>query len=272
MPETTLEAYSPREHFSLNKIGKVAETYTLDAGDFDPEGAYRHTYDMCTILNDNAFSSEGTITIERIPGDNGEFTLEILCDRRTIHNPHSFIMDAELECRNDTLSTPTQWQFHSKIALSPEDEPYLLSGQHKTVSVRNGEVVIESHNGQVKRTPIPGEHTCKWCLLDAVQRMPGADLTAQSFALIDEFDEVHLDQEISFGEAARIEMTDGPQDFTLYKHLGKGVIPTVFWVDSAGRLLFLTTGNEAYVLREADGVSADYNGRDELTFPQGNRL
>ena len=170
MPETTLEAHSPREHFSLNKIGKVLETYVLDAGEFDPAGAYRHTYDICTILQDNAFASEGQITLERVPGENGTFTLKILCDRRTIHNPHSFIMEAELACINDQLSTPVSWEFSSKIALSPEDAPYLMSGQAKSGKVTAGEVIIEAHNGQIKRTAIPGDHTCKWCLLDAVQR------------------------------------------------------------------------------------------------------
>lgn len=272
MPDSTLEAHSPREHFSLNKIGRVVETYTLEAPDFDPRGAYVHTYDICTILNDNMFAPEGEITIERIPREDGHFTLKMLCDRRTIHNPHSYIVEATLDCLDDSLSTPVKWECKSKIALSPEEEPYLSSEQHKSGTFRDGEVIITSSGDQVKRTAIPGDYTGKWCLLDAVQRMPGADLSPLHFALIDEFDEVHQDQTLSFGEAARIEMTGGPRDFHVYKHLGKGVIPTVFWVAQSGRLHFLTTGSEAYILREADGATAEYDGKEVQQFPQGKRL
>jgi hypothetical protein len=63
-------------------------------------------------------------------------------------------------------------------------------------------------------------------------------------------------------------MGAGPRTLHAWRLTGKGIIPTVYWVDASGRLLFVLSGSEVYVLKEADGAAASFDTALQLAYPQ----
>ena len=91
--------------------------------------------------------------------------------------------------------------------------------------------------------------------------MTGASTKAYAFSLVDEFDEVRHRQTLACRASEMVPLKGEPRQLTAYEHLGEGVIPTVYWVDEAGRALFVVTGVEVFALTRANGVAVDFDDR-----------
>jgi hypothetical protein len=270
MDSSTVDVTGAREHFALNKIAGLVESYQAPASEFDPNGNWSSTYTINTLLQEGAFGSEGELTVERVLADDGGFQLRIDC-HRSGRSGFAYRVHVDAECSDDALSTPRSWNAVSKIAKSVGDPPYMGSGLVKKGTVEDGALRLVT-GSDARVIPLPGHHTLKWCLVDATQRLPGAATEDIEFSLVDEFDQVRSGQCLSYMESAAIEMNGTVGRLTAYQHLGAGVIPTVYWVDEDGRLLFIMTGQEVYVLKTSNGATAQFSPRNTMQMPLiGNR-
>jgi hypothetical protein len=138
------------------------------------------------------------------------------------------------------------------MAREPGDPPYLRSGIRKRGKRRGRTVEVSTDGRDVEVFEVGEACTAKWCLMDAVTRLPQEQITPLEFTLVDEVDRPLPGQRLRFRRQARVETGEGELLLTAYEHTGRGVIPTVFWVDTNGLLLFVMTGIEIHVL-SADG-------------------
>lgn len=126
--------------------------------------------------------------------------------------------------------------------------------------------------------PEPARCSINWSLFEAVQRLPRKAGESLSFTLLDDFDQARPNQTLSFWKTAQTrvggrrvqrsrvrQLEKGrvhnpywaiedqiPVRLHGFSHTGDGVVPWVYWVDDAGRLLCAVSGIEAY-LYEGEG-------------------
>jgi hypothetical protein len=167
-----------------------------------------------------------------------------------------------LYCRADTLASPVSWQFATKMARHAAEKPYLRSGWQRSANVTNG-VLAVSNKSHTRKTMIHGLYSNEWTLLEAVQRLPGESMKPIDYTLIDEYDTVEPGHNLAFYTRAHVKFRNGPMVLTAYRDLGRAVIPTVYWVDPHGRLIFVCTGLVAYALAATNG----HHGECPLQYP-----
>ncbi len=246
----------PRDHISLHRVAYILPHYDPPSGEFIPTGNWFSEYAYYS-LGYWHFRKQGSLRIERKLRDDGGAGLSFDCMRvgRTGYNHYT---QAKVLVGNDSLSVPIAWTVQTKLAASRDDAPYLHSGLSKSARYQDGALTIACNDdSETKR--IPGAYTCKWCLIDVIQRLPRTSTTEWKFSLVDEFDEVRHHQSIAYRTSVFVPLKSGPRKLTAFEHLGEGVIPTVYWVDEIGRVIFVVSGVEVFVLIQANGITADYD-------------
>jgi hypothetical protein len=243
-----MNASKPQDDFSLKKIETILADYSPTISDFHPSGFWKNEYDWYGIPAGKPWLF-GSMCLRRESGSGDISSLTVDC-RRLGKSGFHFFVHAEFVCLNDALSTPSSWVSTSKMAREAGDEPYLNSGLSKE-GVVEGNTLRITAGDHLTEAEIPGAYTSKWCLMDAIQRLAGSETDPIAFSLIDEVDQVRHNQTVAFRKQASVLIGDQNCELDSYSHTGEGVIPTVFWVDKSGRLLFVISGIEILVLKKS---------------------
>jgi hypothetical protein len=242
-------------YFGLRKIAPLVESYMFPDGAFDPSGGWDHTYRILTLAY-SRMQSCGTLNIVREPRGGGEVFLDIRIERPALSGFTHFTR-AEMVCRADAMATPLRWSTTTKIARSWQEDGYLNSEMTKTAQAEEDSIVFTCGSA-IERVVVPGATTCRYNLIEAVQRaVPGAFAPVR-FCCMDEFDEPTPGHCVEFREAVPLAIGNGARKLNLFFHTGSGLIPSEYWVDGSGRLLFLISGIEVLVLEKADGQSISF--------------
>ena len=243
-----------KQDFSLRKVAGLLRHYEPPpiAG-FEPSGNWRQQYAMF-LLDPGICIKSGDFLLERSSKSSQSFAMRVQLRSAGISG-FSLFQHALLQCRTDTLATPVSWEFATKMSRRPGDKPYLLSGRHRSASVSNGSLVIRD-NLRTSRIAINSPYSNEWTLLEAVQRLPGESMKTIHYTLIDEYDTPQPDHSLAFRTQAQVAAANGPLRLVGYYDIGRAVIPTVYWVDQHGRLIFVCTGLVAYVLTATNGRMA----------------
>jgi len=259
----------PSELFTLNVLSRHLGGYQVPTGAFDPGGPWTQTYGIYTLAARGG--RLGRVRLTREPTPPAAFTLGLEYEKNKPRRYEQRI-SAQVQCQADALSTPTAWRF-TAVSLDPQGKPALNTRIEKSAEAKAGEVVFTCH-GRATRAPLAGPHTLRWALSDAVQRLPRDPSLLLPFTLIDHFDQVKPDQQLRYRGAQRVYLgaqqvrrdevvqldkgrvsrptlvQEGGQPVRLHRftHVGRGVVPWVYWVTDAGRVLFAVAGLEGYVL------------------------
>ena len=241
----------------LRKIRRLVESYQRPSGGFDPAGTWTHQYDIYMIAY-AGFFPQGTIRISRKPVGKGA-RLDILTVRPTTEPELNHYTQAALECDDNPLSSPRQWSVATKIAASETAEPFFNSGMTKEMEFRNGQVSISAGGKRGDgAVPLKEPYGCKYCMLDAVQRLPAeVGFAIPQFGSFDEYDQPRPGYQLAFRQTAPVQLKGETADLALFTMTGPGQIPASYWRDETGRLLFFVSGLEVYVLSEENGAAID---------------
>jgi len=233
-------------------IARVLRELNMPQDAFNPVGEWSHTY-----IDGSSFFAlgrvQGTLKIKR--DMNG--ALHIVNSRPTVDRGYRFFTIARLESLSDELSTPRSWEVHSKIAADIDAPAYLNTGLHKRFKVENGLLSIAS--GAHRQTlTLKGRYTCKHALLDAVQRLPGADVPALKFTMLDEYDQPCPDQRLRLRCKTKATFKNGTGEVYVFDQIGFATVPATFCVDSSGRLLAYVAGMQSLILYSENGIKTGY--------------
>jgi hypothetical protein len=265
MSTTVIQA---RDLFPLGVLERELEGFRPPTAPFDPQGAWKNSYRILTLAAIpkvlHSFQV-GTLTIERTPAPAGGARLAIHSER--VHLPftkmdqpfakvapeeYRQVITAEFECAGNELASPRSWRLNVEV-LSPAGRPIKELGLEMSGAVREGAVEIIT-GSRLHHASAEGPATHAWALFDAVQRQPRAAGQAPlSFTLWDHLGQLKPGHTLAYRASSEVELgaQGAGQNATrlhAWHELGEGVVPTVYFTDEQGRLLFVMAGIEGYVL------------------------
>lgn len=123
----------------------------------------------------------------------------------------------------------------------------------KSGALRDGKWVVGR-----RAQPLGGAHALNWGLFDAVQRLPRALPEPLCFDLIKDFDELKPAQTLGWRESLSVAQGGAVLELEAWQLTGEGTLPTIYYRDTQGRLLFVISGLEGYILdsfRPAQGAA-----------------
>ena len=261
--------------FPINMLVPHLSGYLPPPGSFDPKAGWEHSYSVHTLASVRGTGGPaGSLHIRRENPSAGDFMLHVKYEKPVPSMPPGCLnrVSAEMRCRSDALSTPTEWSFGFE-AVTPEGKPVEYTRLRKSAVAKGGE--IEMTDGRYpRRIAAPTAYTVRWALWDAVQRLPRAAFAPLRFALFDHGDELKPNQALSFRGTVEVILGERPvqqqrkenlEKGTItktswgreggrkvrlhgYDLVGDGILPWVYWVDDQGRLIFAIGGIEGYIL------------------------
>jgi len=226
-------------------INQAFSRFAPPTAPFDPEGPWNHVYQDSS--SHSGKRPQGELTLKHRPA--GKLRVE---NHRNCTQGYRSYTFADLDCNSDLLRSPRGWTVETKVAKAPDAPAHLNSGLAKRASVTNNVLTMKAA-GSTRTLKLPGPTTCKWCLLDAVGRMATRGIKEVTFSLLDEYDELCPEQKIQFTGDAKVKTRTGMIDIKTYQHTGIATVPGVFYVDSAGRVLFYLGGMQLLSLTKATG-------------------
>ncbi len=239
------------ELFTLNVVAPHLKRFQPPRGPHDPQGDWTLDYGVYTLGSIRGHGGRlGRLSVKRKATGGEGSTLGIEYEKRV--NP-DFLQKvvAQITCRGDRLATPTRWRYSAEIAR--RDEGTLEETRlEKSGEAKDRRIEISDRRG-VRRLAAPSSWTINWALFEAVGRLPREPFDPIRFALLGHFDQLKENQVLSYRQSAEVAIGDKPLRLHAYDHLGEGIVPWIYWVDEAGRLLFAVSGLEAYLL---DGLGA----------------
>ena len=215
-------------------------------GEFSPEGQWEQSYRIWMTGGDWD-SYQGYVTLRRSPAVGNAFRLDVLESlimprTRSIHETK-----VKARCRCDTFATPVSWHLTSRVYDTKTKEEFSEAHLEQKGSVDGTRIVIEA-NDRKRTARAPAAWTWNWSLFEAVQRKPSAQDCSADFSLFDDLDVMKAGQRlIGRGETA-IQFAGRDVPVVRYDQIGRGLLPTRYYVDPSGRLLLAHTELRAYVL------------------------
>ena len=266
----------PADHFSLNAVTRGLNGRKPPQGPFSTGRPWTHEYEIVTLASvrdEGAVKPVGLLRVAGTPDTGGRTRLEVSLDKPLPGNNRERLQ-AELTCRNDALATPSRWDLEYR--LEDSDGAALPGTDMRQNGQFDDRQLTVTTNGKTIRRPLEGPATIGWSLFHAVQRFDKAahePARPLRFTLIDHFDQIKPDQVLAFRKQATVSLgaykavkkvreqlergtithhrllDEGgtPTRMFAYEHLGDGILPTIYWTDEAGRLLFVVSGLEAYL-------------------------
>lgn len=261
--------------FPLTTYPGILRKFKLPGGMFDPNGAWQMRWTIYSCIQGP--QPIGTVAIRRGFGPVGGVSLRVNHTKQLMGGMRR--LDALLhigrreEPNSDIarLSAPRWWSFRADV-LDAAGRPIPQTRLDRRLEVKNGKLEIstrqalsgepaESLGGSTSSIELPTDtsnFTTRWALFDAVTRLAEQDSDVGRkplyFTLIDHCDQIKPDQELSVRGKATVDFDGKPVELTAIDHLGRGIVPFTYWIDSSGRPLIISTGLEAYVLDLAVNV------------------
>ena len=264
--------------FSLVSFAPILEKVRLLSGPFDPRGAWKQVYGVY-VRTLGPGARLGTLEVRRRPhaADDG-WDLDVSEVRFVAGRSRDVVKGTLYGCEGE-LGTP------KKIVVSHKTRPprpgireHLESTTRIASGGAPGVLRIRRGRGRVRSVALSTPWTASWCLIEAVQRLPHRPGPEYRFDLLDHWEEPKAAQRLEwygtavmtlggkrvvhYREARKLErgvvyapevMIEGGASRTLHAwaQTGAGVVPVVYWMDDAGRLLLVLSGLSAFVLEKS---------------------
>ncbi len=266
MAETVLK---PEEVFTLDILELFLPGFVPPADPHKPSGDWRLAYGLYSLGAVRGIGRRvGDAAVSRQQRGPQEFTLDVQC-RRPVGPGFTTTLSAQIEGRTTPLPVPTRWSWQSEI-VDASGTRVPGSCLERSAALRDGRVEIDG-----KRSfPVAGPCTVNWLLFEVVGRLPQGESALPEFTLLDDFDRPKPGHVLRYDNRRNVligqrtvpqteieELPKGrihksvwghagghPMQLHAWQHTGEGIVPFVYWVDAAGRVLFAVSGLEAYVL------------------------
>lgn len=234
------------DEFSILKLNEVLGDYQYPSpNNFNPL-SYLSSYKAISLIQG---MQEGLLVFGKEKRSNAvsyHFQLQ-----RYIPGGFAYTVQGKLQSGSAVFPWVHNWESSSMVSRTGSETPWMKS--NRLVKGRTiGEKVVVEESGKKKHyTLLPNSHLAwKWGMVDLIPKMTSGNIESLDFAVLDETDIVYQEQKARFKMNVSLSYNKGGDkiNFKVYDVTGTGVIPTVYWVDEAGRTVFIITGTEAYIL------------------------
>jgi len=238
-------------------LAENLKSFRLPTGPFDANGSWQLAWDVLTLsgaaykvggLRRSAIGRGGVVgrmQLRRSAGVKGNVRLE-LSYVKTGSGGASHVVEAKMWYPTSALPRPKRWTLDAELR-DANGRTVPKTKIHKEATWADGELTIRD-KGHTRKIAVPDAWTINWVLFEAVGRLPREKMKPISFTLLDHFDQVKGGQTLAYRKTADLALGGKTIRATAYDQTGRGVLPWVYWVDDAGRLLLAVAGLEAYVL------------------------
>ncbi len=258
------------DHFSMVGFTEILRKFRPPASTFDAADDWKCVYRMYTHTMHSAQVGQVEVSRRSKDADGTELTVVI---RRNIARRCTQIVRAVVQCGAGPLATPTGWRVVREVRNADGSTiPDLSADETGTVGK---EGVHIRRNGRERLLPVRRPWTCDWALFEALPRMPRTPGGELKFAMIEDFELLRPEQSLAFRKAAQVrfgvkrtwryvaerQLEKGEIErpvvkksggtalqLVAFERTGPGTVPTVTWLDEAGRVLFVLSGQSALVL------------------------
>jgi len=144
----------------------------------------------------------------------------------------SYDVTASIDSAPDPLSTPRSWTLES---INLDATGAKVEG---TAWSEAGEVTADGilrHGLRDRKLPKPAAFTTNWNLFEALPRLGEGSLPG--FTMLEELQLAKAEQSIRPLTELAFETAAGKVTLRGYQHVGRGLLPAVWWLDSAGRVI-----------------------------------
>jgi hypothetical protein len=237
---------SPLTPDVLTELGAVTRLPAPTPG-FDPDGNWENMYRIwtCHGYRESGNQTVGSLRIRRTGAPDAETVM--LHVEQTVIETDGILhtIEAQVACSKNECASPVTWRLSSGFR-GPDGEEMAGLGTTETGSLADDVLTIETSDIVLKRhadSPL----TCEWSLFDVVQRR-GAALPALPFHMLEGLRLVKPAQRLSY--RGRQEVPFGAETMSLdcFEQVGRGILPTEYWLGADHRLLAVTSMNKAYLL------------------------
>ena len=263
---------------------RLAESHFAGIPALPPEAdrsAWERRYRVLTV-GMKGMGASGTVTLARRPLDAGGFGLEVEYRKRAAGNFENVLV-ASLVCADDPLGTPQSWRFtFGTRAIEGGEELPATRWVQEAARTAGGYTIREG--GSERLLAVAGAATTNWTLLAVLGGMAGEPGPPVPLTLLDDFDLAKPGMELR-GRGTREVLVGGkeevqereirlekgrvlrpervwtggwPTKTARHDLTGPGLVPRAYYVDQAGRVLFMAAGTEGLSL-EADGPAKEGN-------------
>lgn len=215
-------------------------------GPFDPQGAWEQRYSVCVLAPERGAKGEhphpyGTLLLKRKPAGEGRLTLEVDLTLAT-RGPSGARTRASLTCAADRLATPREWELRAEAVERGETVAETVVAE--TAAVRDGVLV---RRGRVERKlALPRPFTSNWSLLEAVERLP-FDTAPLNFDMLEDLDLYKPEQSLRPAGTVTAELGGRQVRLHGFRQIGRGILPTHYWLDDQHRLIAASGGLRAFI-------------------------
>jgi|APSaa5957512622_1039677.scaffolds.fasta_scaffold01268_9 hypothetical protein len=267
----TRDATRAADHFSLRPLARALQGLPPPNQAPDPTGAWSSEFTLYS-LNIRPWA-QGSLKLTRSPETDGAV---LTSDYVLGCGPGvSFRVKGETRCESNQLATPKMWTVTSRQHRNDGQETHEAAGDLR--GTYDGQRIVLTEYGRERPVEAGPLLTWNWGLFDAVQRLAViSNPPPLEFALLDHFDQVKPEQALRLRKRCRVtlgakliveeqktELEHGtvfrPEhverggtevDCVVFEHTGRGILPIVYWCTTAGYLLMVSSGLEAYVRQD----------------------
>ena len=235
----------------LSRFGRTANLI-LGTRSFDPFGENRSRFVMYKTdgkrnqgwANNRLY---GFLRINRSIGTESAVHLHVERSFETaLHSDYTVV--ADIECRSDALQTLTgfrqsvQFTDHRRLHMSGLD-------LEESGSIANQSFVRIANGRTVRSERRLDRLTTEWAVFDAVQRLDFTPGIVLEFDMLEDMVFYRTGQRLAYmgTETHTVSGNDLPVEFHVFRQTGRGVLPYDYYLADNHRLLYVISGNLAYV-------------------------
>jgi hypothetical protein len=226
---------------TLEAFPEFIERFTPPAADFDARGAWKQSYAVRLFAEDSG--TLGFLEVERRPAADGA---ALTVATKLAHVNGFQEQNVKLQCAADALGSLRSMQLES---VSSGLDGQLVAAAKLAIGgqVRGG-FIEWTRAGRKRIAPAPPPVVANWALFDTVQRLTPDLNKSFEFTLLDDGDLIKPAQRLVYVGQTTVQAAGGANlSLHCWEQTGYGVLPTHYWVDGKGRLLFAIAGQKAFL-------------------------
>ena len=238
---------SPLTPTLLKELGAVDSLPSTPA-DFTPDDEWVNTYRIwtCHGYRESGNQNVGFLRIQKKTARGGN-TFELHIEQAVLQTDAMInTMKTHITCMDNEYASPVKWTLSSHFT-GPTGKALGELSATESVSIKGTTLTVETPTGIVHRhvdTPL----TSDWSLFEAAQRWDAGQAAHLLVTMLEGLQTEKPEQHITYRGLSQI--GDGSEATRLFRfvHLGTGILPTEYWLDTSHRLLVVTSMNKAHIL------------------------
>ncbi len=249
----------------VRMIAHYLMTYAPPAGTFPESGAWKMTYDLLEWHGKPVAFAGRPGNEKKLLGNHVTGQLAVTCrpgaaggdpsyelDHTITMNAFESSLKSTMQCTADPLPALLSW--HTDYENHPVKTEGPTTRLSEDGSHQDGVLKITSKAGTRQfQTTLPVAP--QWAVLDAVRSMKAESMTPIEFDLLHDLTSYRPRQKLK--PCGTLNLTLGGKSYVFHGFLqtGRGVEPVNYWVDEAGRPLFLTGGLLSCAMTSVEAIT-----------------